>query len=49
VQNEEDWKIYNKSIRTPLSKFDVIDVSGNHDLWAVKEATSYHLCLTKKI
>ena len=41
-QNEEDWKIYNKSIRTPLSKFDVIDVSGNHDLWAVKEATSYN-------
>ena len=41
-QNEEDWKIYNISIRTPLSKFDVIDVSGNHDLWAVKEATSYN-------
>ena len=41
-QNEEDWKIYNISIRTPLSKFEVIDVSGNHDLWAVKEATSYN-------
>ena len=39
-QNTEDWNIYNISIRNNLAKFPVIDVSGNHDLWALKEATS---------
>ena len=41
-QNKEDWKIYNISIKARLSNYDVIDVSGNHDLWAVKDATSYN-------
>ena len=39
-QNLEDWKVFNISIRSFLSKFNVIDVSGNHDLWAVKSPTS---------
>ena len=39
-QNTEDWNIYNISVRNNLAKFPVIDVSGNHDLWALKEATS---------
>ena len=36
-QNLEEWKIYNTTIRNYLSKkgFKVIDVSGNHDLWAL--------------
>jgi len=39
-QNNEDWKVYNISIRKNLAKFPVIDVSGNHDLWAVERPTS---------
>ena len=36
-QNLEDWKIYNITIKNRLEKkgFKVIDVSGNHDQWAV--------------
>ena len=36
-QNLEDWKIYNTSIRNTLIKKGIkaIDVSGNHDQWAV--------------
>jgi len=36
-QNLEEWKKYNTTIRTILLKerFKVIDVSGNHDQWAV--------------
>ena len=42
TQNLEDWKIYNASIRSNLIKkgFKVIDISGNHDLWAVKTVNS---------
>ena len=39
-QMNNEWEIYNTSIRTPMSKFKVIDVSGNHDLWAVKTVNS---------
>ena len=39
-QNEEDLKVYKTAIRNNLSKFPVIDVSGNHDLWAVKDPIS---------
>jgi len=39
-QSEEDLKVYKSAIRNKLSKFPVIDVSGNHDLWAVKDAAS---------
>jgi len=39
-QNEEDLKVYKTAIRNNLSKFPVIDVSGNHDLWAVKDPVS---------
>ena len=33
----EEWKIYNTTIRNILinKKFKVIDISGNHDQWAV--------------
>ena len=36
-QNLEDWKIYNITIKNKLRDkgFKVIDVSGNHDQWAV--------------
>jgi len=36
-QNLEDWKIYNITIKNKLKDkgFKVIDVSGNHDQWAV--------------
>ena len=36
-QNSEDWKIYNITIKNKLKDkgFKVIDVSGNHDQWAV--------------
>ena len=39
-QNLDEWKIYNISVRNLLSKYPVIDVCGNHDLWAVKKANS---------
>jgi len=39
-QNNNDWKIYNITIRNQISKFPVIDVSGNHDLWGIKKANS---------
>ena len=39
-QVEIEWKIFNTSIRTPMSKFKVIDIAGNHDLWGVSSPTS---------
>ena len=39
-QNLDEWKIYNISVRNFLSKYPVIDVSGNHDVWAVEKPTS---------
>ena len=37
LQNLEDWKMYNSTIVNVLKKkgFKVIDISGNHDQWAV--------------
>ena len=37
MQNLEDWKIYNETIISYLKEkcFRVLDVSGNHDQWAV--------------
>ena len=37
MQNLEDWKMYNSTIINVLKKkgFKVIDISGNHDQWAV--------------
>ena len=37
LQNLDDWKIYNETIRSFLyeKNVSVIDVSGNHDQWAV--------------
>ena len=42
IQNLDDWKIYNSSIRNVLLKkgFKVIDISGNHDQWAVDSFNS---------
>ena len=42
MQNLNDWKMYNTSILDILTKkgFKVIDVSGNHDQWAVDRVTS---------
>ena len=39
-QNLDEWKIYNNTVRNLLFKYSVIDVSGNHDLWAVEKPTS---------
>ena len=37
IQNLEDWKMYNSTVRNVFKKkgFKVIDISGNHDQWAV--------------
>ena len=40
TQNTEDWKIYNSAIKKQMSRFPIIDVSGNHDLWGISSATS---------
>ena len=40
IQNEDDWNIYQKSLQKMLSKFPVIDVAGNHDVWAVDSVVS---------
>ena len=40
IQNDEDWNIYEKSFKSMISKFPVIDVAGNHDVWAVDTITS---------
>ena len=39
---EKDWIVYNKTVRKLLSKFPIIDVAGNHDIWALDSATSEH-------
>ena len=36
----EDWEIYNNTVRNLISKYPVIDVAGNHDVWALDSATS---------
>ena len=42
MQNLEEWKIYNSSIKNVLLKkgFKVVDISGNHDQWAVDKFDS---------
>ena len=40
MQREDEWKMYNTTIRSFLLQYPVIDVSGNHDLWAVGSPTS---------
>ena len=40
IQNDDDWNIYNKAFKKMISKFPVIDVAGNHDVWAVDSLTS---------
>lgn len=40
TQNIEEWKIYNNAVRKQMSRFQIIDVSGNHDLWGISSATS---------
>ena len=41
-QNLNDWKIYNDTIRTFIDRYKikVIDVSGNHDQWAIDKYDS---------
>ena len=41
-QNLEDWKMYNSIVRNFLLKkgFKVVDISGNHDQWAVDKFDS---------
>ena len=36
-------EIYNISIRSQIAKFSVIDVSGNYDLWGIKEVNSENI------
>ena len=37
---KKDWEVYNKTIRSLISKYPVMDVAGNHDLYTVESATS---------
>ena len=39
-QCKQDWDVYNNSIRKLISKFTVVDVAGNHDVWSLDSATS---------
>ena len=34
IQNNDDWDIFNKTIKKMISKYPIIDVAGNHDVWA---------------
>ena len=40
AQRKPDWEVYNNSVKKLLSKFNVIDIPGNHDVWALDSATS---------
>lgn len=40
-QYEEDWKIYNQGI-SAFSGIPLIEIGGNHDLFAIKNITSSH-------
>ena len=40
IQNEDDWDIYSKSFKKMISRFPVIDVAGNHDVWGVDSFSS---------
>ena len=36
----KDWDIYNKTIKSLISKYPVLDVAGNHDVYTVESAIS---------
>ena len=40
IQNDDDWNIYIKAFKNMISKIPIIDVAGNHDVWAVDSLTS---------
>jgi len=40
IQNDDDWNIYNKAYKKMISKYPIIDVAGNHDVWALDSVTS---------
>lgn len=40
IQSNEDWVIFNKTAKKMFSKFPVIDIAGNHDVWSVESVTS---------
>ena len=42
AQRKKDWEVYNNTIRKMISKYPVIDVCGNHDLYTVESAISEH-------
>ena len=42
AQRKRDWDEYNNTIRQLISKYPVIDVAGNHDLYCVESAISEH-------
>ena len=42
AQRIKDWEEYNRTIRSLISKYPVIDVAGNHDLYCVESAISEH-------
>ena len=41
-QMKKDWDLYSNIIKKKFSKFKVIDVAGNHDLFAVDSLFSIH-------
>ena len=40
IQNIDDWNIYKNAFQKLISRFPVIDVAGNHDVWAVDSVIS---------
>ena len=41
-QLKNDWEYYSKIIKSKISKYKIIDVAGNHDLFAVDSLISNH-------
>ena len=41
-QMESDWEIYINTIKKELKKFNVLDIAGNHDVFAVDSLLSKH-------
>ena len=39
-QSKEDWELFNNTIYKLISKYPIVDVEGNHDIWALDSATS---------
>ena len=39
-QLKKDWELYNKTIKKLFSKYKVIDIAGNHDIWGVDSVKS---------